>query len=206
MLVQGTLLCGITILVMSRMNAASLLSRDDFSLFEIMEWSRKCSLVLTIISERWSEQSISHLEAKFSLLSTDTLKKLLTLKDNPKAHKQGQEQHQTTGQLSRSGDTISALPYDMTVPPVADQVATSQNSRWSYQSPLQSLQQGTDYSGQNNMGPVNFPILGDFIPDWFGCGETLDPYSLEGFFGGDDMNSFWEVLPGANDPPLHFGQ
>lgn len=207
MLLQGTLLSGITILVTARMNAASLLHRDDFSLFEVMEWSRKCSLVLTIMSERWSEKSISNLEAKFSLLSTDTLKNLMALKDKPKTQNGGQEQYQMAGQLPGSGGTASRLSYGMAVPQVVDQSIASQNGNWPYQNSFQSLPRGTDYAGQNDMGPVNFPILGDFLPEYLGCGGSLvDPYSLEGFFGGDDLYSFWEVLPGSNDPPLHFGQ
>jgi hypothetical protein len=206
MLLQGTLLSGITILVTARMNAASLLHRDDFSLFEVMEWSRKCSLVLTIMSERWSEKSISNLEAKFSLLSTDTLKNLLALKDNPKAQDRGQEQHQTARQLQESGGTANPLAYGMAVPQVADHPVASQNGNWPHQNSFQSLPQGTNYTGHNDMGSVNFPILGEFLPEYLGSGGPLDPYSLEGFFGGDDLCSFWEVLPGSNDPPLHFGQ
>ncbi len=206
MLLQGTLLSGITILVTARMNAGNLLQRDDFSLFEVMEWSRKCSLVLTIMSERWSEKSISSLEAKFSLLSTDTLKKLLGLKDNPKARDRAQEKNQIAGQLLGTEETNNPLPYSMAVPQVGDQSIASQNSNWPYQNSFHSLPQGSDYEGRTDMGPGNFPVLGDFLPEYLGCGGSLDPYSLEGFFGGDDMYSFWEVLPGANDPPLHFGQ
>lgn len=206
MLLQGTLLSGITILVTARMNAASLLHRDDFSIFEVMEWSRKCSLVLTIMSERWSEKSISNLEAKFSLLSTDTLKNLLALKDNPKAQDRGREKYQTAGQLTESGAAANPLGYGMAVPQIANQSVPSQNGNWSYQNSFQTHPQGTDYAGQNDIGPVNFPILGDFLPDYLGGGGSLDPCSLEGFFGGDDLYSFWEVLPGSNDPPLHFGQ
>jgi hypothetical protein len=207
MLLQGTLLSGITILVTARMNAARILHRDDFSLFEVMEWSRKCSLVLTIMSERWSEKSISNLEAKFSLLSTDTLKNLLALKDNPKAQDRGQDQYQMAKQLPRSGGTANPLTYSMAVPQVDDQSVASQNGNWSYQNSFQSLSHDTEYAEPNDMGPVNFPILGDFLPEYLGCGGSLvDPYSLEGFFGGDDLHSFWEVLPGPNDPPLHFGQ
>jgi hypothetical protein len=205
MLLQGTLLSGITILVTSRMNAASLLRRDDFSLFEVMEWSRKCSLVLTIMSERWSEKSISNLEAKFSLLSTDTLKNLLALKDNPKAQDRGQEQYQMASQLPGRG-SANPVAYGMAVPQLADQPVASQNGSWPYQNSFQSLPSGTEYAGRNEMGSVNFPILEDFLPEYLGCGGSLDPYSLEGFFGGDDLYSFWEVLQGSNDPPLHFGQ
>jgi hypothetical protein len=206
MLLQGTLLSGITILVTVRMNASSLLRRDDFSLFEVVEWSRKCSLVLTIMSERWSEKSISNLEAKFSLLSTDTLKNLLALKDNPKAQNRGHEQYQMAAKPPETGETVNSLAYNMTVPQVTDQPVAAQNSNWSYQNSFQSLPHGTEYAGQNEIGSANFPILGDFLPEYLGCGGSLDPYSLEGFFGGDDMYSFWEVLPGSNDPPLHFGQ
>lgn len=205
MLLQGTLLSGITILVTARMNATSLLHRNDFSLFEVMEWSRKCSLVLTIMSERWSEKSISNLEAKFSLLSTDTLKKLLALKENPKAQDRGQEQYQMGVQLPRT-ETGNLLPYSMALPQVGDQSVSPQNANWPYQNSFQSLPQGMDHVGQNDMGALNFPILGDSLPEYLGCGGSLDPYSLEGFFGGDDLYSFWEVLPRANDPPLHFGQ
>jgi hypothetical protein len=206
MLLQGTLLSGITILVTARMNAASLLHRNDFSLFEVMEWSRKCSLVLTIMSERWAEKSISNLEAKFSLLSTDTLKKLLALKENPKAQNRGQEQYQMGVQLQGTEATNNPTSYSMALPQVGDHPVTSQSANWSYQNSFQGIPQGIDYAAQNDMGVVNFPILGDFLPEYLGCGGSLDPYSLEGFFGGDDLYSFWEVLPGANDPPLHFGQ
>jgi len=206
MLLQGTLLCGITILVTARMNAASLLRRDDFSLFEVMEWSRKCSLVLTIMSERWSEKSISNLEAKFSLLSTDTLKNLLALKDNPKAQDRGQEQYQMASQLPGNGGTANPVAYGMAVSQLADQPGASQNGNWPYQNSFQNLPQGTEYVGQREIGSVNFPILGDFLPEYLGCGGSLDPCSLEGFFGGDDLYSFWEVLQGSNDAPLHFGQ
>lgn len=206
MLLQGTLLSGITILVTARMNAASLLQRSDFSLFEVMEWSRKCSLVLTIMSERWSEKSISNLEAKFSLLSTDTLKKLLALKENPKAKEQGQEQYKMDIQLPGIEQTGNPLPYGMTLPQANNQVVSPHNSSWSYQDSYQIHPPSMDYDGNNNVGAINFPILGDLLPDYLGCGGSLDPYSLEGFFGGDDLYSFWEVLPRANDPPLHFGQ
>ena len=188
------------------MNAASLLRRNDFSLFEVMEWSRKCSLVLTIMSERWSEKSISNLEAKFSLLSTDTLKKLLALKENPKSQERGQERYQVDAQHQRTEPTSNPLPYGITMPQVGEQSISPENSSWPYQGSFQGIPQAMEYAGQTDMGAVNFPILGDFLPDYLGCGGSLDPYSLEGFFGGDDLYSFWEVLPGANDPPLHFGQ
>jgi hypothetical protein len=206
MLLQGTLLSGITILVTARMNAASLLRRDDFSLFEVMEWSRKCSLVLTIMSERWSEKSISNLEAKFSLLSTDTLKNLLALKDNPKTQDRGHEQYQMAGQLPGNERIANPLAYGMAVPQVANRPVASQNGNWPYQDSFQNLPQGADYAQENDVGSVNFPTLGNFLPEHLSCGGSPNPYSLEGFFGGDDLYSFWEVLPGSNDPPLHFGQ
>lgn len=207
MLLQGTLLSGVTILVTARLNAASLLQRDDFSLFEIMEWTRKCSLVLTIMSERWCEKSISDLEAKFSLLSNDTLKRLLALKDNPKLQDRGQEQFKIgsspTGNSTMSGMSSS---YCMNVPRVNSQVSTPQSSSWQYQVPFQSLPQGTEFARQNDMGSVNTPVMGDFLPDYLGSGGSMDTFSLEPFFGGDDLYSFWDVLPGADFPPLHFGQ
>jgi hypothetical protein len=206
MLLQGTLLSGITILVTARLNAASILRRDDFSLFEIMEWTRKCSLVLTIMSERWSEKSISNLEAKFSLLSNDTLKRLLALKDNPKAQDRAEDQFQLGSPSTGSTTSSGSLAYGMNVPRVDNQASTMQNGNWQYQITQQSLPQGTDYPRQTEMGRVNFPILGDFLPDYLGCGGSMDAYSLEPFFGGDDLYSFWDVLPGADVPPLHFGQ
>lgn len=206
MLLQGTLLSGITILVTARLNAAYLLRREDFSLFEIMEWTRKCSLVLTIMSERWSEKSISNLEAKFSLLSNDTLKTLLALKDNPKSQDRGLEQYQLGSPSTGSTASGGPLAYGITVPQVESQASALQNGNWQYQMPSQSLSQGTNSARPNDMGSINFPVLGDFLPDYLSCGGSLDAFSLDPFFGGDDLYSFWDVLPGTDVPPLHFGQ
>jgi hypothetical protein len=78
MLLQGMLLGGITMVVTARTIRDTFPSGIDCSVFDIMEWSRKCSVILNIMSERWGDTSVSDLEAKFTLLANDMIKRLMT--------------------------------------------------------------------------------------------------------------------------------
>ncbi|CAH0033157.1 unnamed protein product [Clonostachys rhizophaga] len=76
MLVQGVIFAGLTILVTARTTASKLAqyAGPSFLLVDLANWTRKCSLCITIINERWSEDLVASLDAQYETLAIDTLK------------------------------------------------------------------------------------------------------------------------------------
>ncbi|KAJ8117397.1 hypothetical protein OPT61_g1385 [Boeremia exigua] len=72
MLIQGVLSAGLTMLISVRANFKSL----DWSLIlvDVPAWSRKCSVCLAIMRERWKEDLLSELEDHIEILTDNTLK------------------------------------------------------------------------------------------------------------------------------------
>lgn len=76
MLVQGILFAGLTMLVTARTNYHRLASRTGlpFLLVELPAWSRKCSVCLAVVNERWGEKELlPELGNQFEILADDTL-------------------------------------------------------------------------------------------------------------------------------------
>lgn len=76
MLVQGVVSAGLTMLISARANFKQL----DWTLLlvDLASWSRKCSVCLAIMNERWHEDLLSKLETHLETLSDDTLKFIST--------------------------------------------------------------------------------------------------------------------------------
>ncbi|KAJ4535815.1 hypothetical protein HRR77_007759 [Exophiala dermatitidis] len=76
MLVQGILFAGLTMLVTARTTVSKLVTHvgASFLLVDFANWTRKCSMCMAIMNERWSEDLVSKLDAQFEVLANDTLK------------------------------------------------------------------------------------------------------------------------------------
>jgi hypothetical protein len=205
MLLQGMLLSGITMLVTARANAPLLVTRQDFSVFEIMEWNRKCSLVLTIMSERWSDKSISLLETKYSLLANDTLKSLLTIKDSPSLGQTAQDDYPLSQVLPSAGGMTDTSGYG---PPTIQNENTfqiAQNSDWPYQVPDSNSAVGIGYPNQTGIGSEVLPTHGELSQGDLSSLGFGDALPLENFFGGDDLFNIWEPFPMDYDTTSYLG-
>jgi hypothetical protein len=75
MLVQGVLFAGVTMLFTARTCHARLAARTGlrFLLVDLPAWSRKCSVCLAIMNERWNEELLSKLDSQFELVADNTL-------------------------------------------------------------------------------------------------------------------------------------
>lgn len=76
MLVQGVLFAGLTMLVTAR-TSFLLLARHSglsFLFVDLPGWTRKCSICLAIMNERWSEDLLQKLDTQFESLANDTLR------------------------------------------------------------------------------------------------------------------------------------
>ncbi|KAG9780771.1 hypothetical protein KCU88_g3661, partial [Aureobasidium melanogenum] len=76
MLVQGILFAGLTMLVTARTTVSKLVPHvgTSFFLVDFANWTRKCSMCMAIMNERWSEDLVTKLDAQFEVLANDTLK------------------------------------------------------------------------------------------------------------------------------------
>jgi hypothetical protein len=72
MLIQGVLSAGLTMLISARANFKML----DWSLLlvDLPAWSRKCSVCLAIMNERWQQDLLSELETHVEILADETLR------------------------------------------------------------------------------------------------------------------------------------
>lgn len=80
MLIQGVLFAGLTMLVTARTSFTKLLPKTGLHFFvaDFPGWARKCAICLAIMSERWKEDLLITLEARFEGLVNDTLKYIST--------------------------------------------------------------------------------------------------------------------------------
>ena len=72
MLIQGVLSAGLTMLISARASFKML----DWSLLvvDLPAWSRKCSVCLAIMNERWQQDLLSELETHVEILADETLR------------------------------------------------------------------------------------------------------------------------------------
>lgn len=72
MLIQGVLSAGLTMLISARANFKLL----DWTLLlvDLPAWSRKCSVCLAIMNERWQQDLLSELETHVEILTDETLR------------------------------------------------------------------------------------------------------------------------------------
>lgn len=76
MLVQGVLFAGLTMLITARTNVHVLATHAgiSFLLVDLPSWTRKCSVCVSVVNERWKEDLLSKLDSQFELLANDTLR------------------------------------------------------------------------------------------------------------------------------------
>jgi hypothetical protein len=89
MLIQGVIFAGLTMLVTVRTNTARLLQHvgASFLFVEVPNWTRKCSMCMAIMNERWSEDLLSRLDAQFEVLASDTIRQCAaSLAPNPRSN------------------------------------------------------------------------------------------------------------------------
>ncbi|KAF2010258.1 hypothetical protein BU24DRAFT_496998 [Aaosphaeria arxii CBS 175.79] len=75
MLIQGVLFAGLTMLVTTRLNFRQFDSQESFTLVlvDLPAWTRKCSICLAIMNERWDDDLLFRLISQFEDLVNDTL-------------------------------------------------------------------------------------------------------------------------------------
>lgn len=80
MLIQGVLFAGLTMLVTARTGFKKLLPMTGLHFFvaDFPGWARKCAICLAIMNERWKEDLLVTLEARFEALVNDTLRFIST--------------------------------------------------------------------------------------------------------------------------------
>lgn len=80
MLIQGVLFAGLTMLVTARTSFKKLLPMTGLHFFvaDFPGWARKCAICLAIMNERWKEDLLVALEARFEALVNDTLRFIST--------------------------------------------------------------------------------------------------------------------------------
>lgn len=80
MLIQGVLFAGLTMLVTARTTVMKLIQHAGpaFLLVDFPNWTRKCSMCIAIMSERWKDDLLAKLDAQFEVLASDTLKMIAT--------------------------------------------------------------------------------------------------------------------------------
>lgn len=76
MLIQGILFAGLTILVTVRTGLQNLMRHSGLSilLVDLPSWTRKCSICLAIVRERWNDELLTRLDSQFEALANDTIK------------------------------------------------------------------------------------------------------------------------------------
>jgi hypothetical protein len=72
MLIQGVLSAGLTMLISARANFKSL--EWSLLLVDLPAWSRKCSVCLAIMNERWQQDLLSEVETHVEILADETLR------------------------------------------------------------------------------------------------------------------------------------
>lgn len=159
MLIQGVIFAGLTMLITAR-TGVSVLTRQtglQFLLVDLPSWTRKCSICLAIMNERWSEDLIAKLDTQFEALANDTLKMITSSVTAPV----------TTGQAHHLHTDLNANP------PVQ------------HQTMLSSFVQQDDALA-NDMTDLNDGMIGDweqlqFVQDFIGRQTFWDifPFPLD---------------------------
>ncbi len=74
MLVQGVLFAGLTMAITARMSFSRLAPRTTSTLLlvDFPTWTRKCSVCLAIMNERWNDELLSKLDAQFEIIADKT--------------------------------------------------------------------------------------------------------------------------------------
>ncbi|KAF2188008.1 hypothetical protein K469DRAFT_567627 [Zopfia rhizophila CBS 207.26] len=108
MLVQGVLFAGLRILIMARTGFKQLDPHVDLLslLVDLPAWTRKCSVCLAIMNERWCEDLLSRLHSQFEILVNDTLRLIYSTVTSP-------------GEIDTLGDVSVPWQSAMTAPTLA---------------------------------------------------------------------------------------
>lgn len=191
MLVQGMLLAGLTMIVTTKINRSLFPDRIGCSVLDIIEWSRKCSVVLNIMSERWADKIIAASESKFSLVANHTLEQLLNPNASTSTTIPNDEISQSRGPIGIGDVNFDELPSPVPGANPESQVWTGRET----EQPRALVQYGNntninDMHFGTNLVPSN--NLNDRLSD-------PDPFSLDGIFGGDDLFSFWDIFPDSSE-------
>ena len=213
MLLQGIILAGVTVLITIQRDPQVLVQQQT-SVHDVMEWTRRCSLVLAIMSERWQEKSIASLEVHFSALAKYTFKRVIPslTGSNPTA---------TLNEVTNSN-----FPQDIQ-PEVAATEALPQtnndNNNNTFLTNSQNISQtpwteGNQNQNQNDTNPI--PITFQDFPLEAENSSPVDPFSSEpqfdlppslyggGFmgFGDEEMLTFWDSVLPQNNASLFDGE
>lgn len=75
MLVQGVLFAGLTMLVTARLSAGIMDDSRDLTLFlvDLPGWTRKCSICLAIMNERWDDALLLKMTRQYEAMVDDTI-------------------------------------------------------------------------------------------------------------------------------------
>ena len=104
MLVQGIIFAGITMLITARRGIRKLCSSDNFGflLVDLPAWTRKCSVCLALVNERWKEDLVCQLDTQFEALADETIKLIARELTS----------HQTDiARVGNTGEIASARPF-----------------------------------------------------------------------------------------------
>lgn len=128
MLVQGIVFAGITMLITARRGIHKLNSSDNtgFLLVDLPAWTRKCSVCLALVNERWEENLVSQLDAQFETLADETIKLIAKeLTSHPTDVARVGNIVQTTGAHSATTEQIgSSLLSNNSWEPLVDSMTT----------------------------------------------------------------------------------
>ncbi|KAF7671039.1 hypothetical protein GT037_010820 [Alternaria burnsii] len=78
MSVQGALLAGVTMVFVTRVYSAQIIEKagTKFVLVDFPMWTRKCSMCMAIIEERWKDDQVANLDAHFETLANETVERI----------------------------------------------------------------------------------------------------------------------------------
>lgn len=182
MLVQGILFAGLTMLVSVRTNYHRLASRTGlpFLLVELPAWSRKCSVCLAVVNERWGEKELlPELGNQFELLADDTLGAIST---------------ELTSQIATNRGYPRAQPNSMVGNGLVANTAAATGQHSSGFTPGLGEQELMTSLDTNNS---RFGDFGMPTTSW----ENLDLF--RDVLGIDDSQTFWDIFAPETDSNGH---
>lgn len=133
MLVQGILFAGLTMLVTARTSYRRLASRAGvpFVLVELAAWSRKCSVCLAVVNERWHEDLLPELGNQFELLTDNTLSVISRELTSQGTTNESLPRAQTTqagvdmSDVQPAGTQFTGMMPESVMPPVVEPLPTN---------------------------------------------------------------------------------
>lgn len=187
MLVQGVLFAGLSMLITARTRFQTLSQHAAVRLLlvDLPMWTRRCSICLAVMNERWSlnrsrnrseEDLLSQLERQFEVLAGDTLS-LIT------AAVLGESSAQPVA------DTLPMQIQQPSVnfPAVADMMSSNPQQHLHQQQQRQAALLSTGTGNDNDTNPM---LLN--TNDW----DYMQDFRE--FLGIDGVHTFWDIFPTAD--------